>query len=106
MQTELINVARPRAEQAELNENVEGTGEIVNAEPNLDDLLNMRAGLVVNGVRFFAMRKYRVLTTSLSQWPYTALSEIRCLVMMSIIGVVSFVAKEPTQTKTGGMRFP
>ncbi|KAF8503259.1 hypothetical protein F5888DRAFT_1660166 [Russula emetica] len=54
-----------------------------NAEPISDDSLNMRAGLVVNG------------------WPYTALSEIRHSVLTSIIGVVSFVAKGPTQTQRG-----
>jgi hypothetical protein len=63
MHTEQVTVAQPRDQQAGPND---GTGEIVNAEPILDDSLNMRAGLVVNGVTFFTMRKYRILTTSLS----------------------------------------
>lgn len=46
-----------------------------------------------------------MLTISLSQWPYTALSEVRHSALMSIIGVVSFVGKEPTQTQKGGMSF-
>lgn len=93
-------------QQAGASEDVDGTGEIVNAEPISDNSLNMRAGLVVNGVTFFSMTKYRILTTSLSQWPYTALSEIRPSVLTSIIGIVSFIAKEPTQTQKGGMSFP
>jgi hypothetical protein len=52
------------------------------------------------------MRKYCILTISLSQWPYTALSEIRPSVLTSIIGVVSFVVKETTQTQRGGTSFP
>lgn len=103
MHTEQGTVAQLGGQQAGPNENFEGTGEIVNAEPILDDSLNMRAGLVVNGVTFFAMRKHRILTTSLSQWPYTALSEIIPSVLTSIIGVVSFIAKEPRQTQKGGM---
>ena len=37
-----------------------------------------------------------------SQWPYTALSQIRDRALMSVIGVVSSVGKEPTRTSTGG----
>ncbi|KAI9446168.1 hypothetical protein H4582DRAFT_1904053 [Lactarius indigo] len=48
-----------------------------------DPDLSMRAGLIVNG------------------WPYTALSRVRDRVMMSVIGVVSSVGKEPTRTTTG-----
>jgi hypothetical protein len=66
MHTEQVTVAQPGSQQAGPNEDFDGTGEIVNGEPILDDSLNMRAGLIVNGVTFFAMRKYRVLTTSLS----------------------------------------
>jgi hypothetical protein len=106
MHTEQFTVAQPGGQQAGPNEYIDGTGEIVNAEPILDNPLKIRAGLVVNGVKFFAMRKYRILTTSLPQWPYTALSEIRHSVLTSIIGVVSFIAKEPTQTQKGGMNFP
>jgi len=50
------------------------------------------------------MRQYS-LSTAFSQWPYTALSELRSGALMSIIGVVTF-AKEPTQTHTGGTSFP
>jgi hypothetical protein len=45
------------------------------------------------------------LSTVFSQWPYTALSELRSGALKSIIAVVTF-AKEPTQTQTGGTSFP
>lgn len=44
-------------QQAGPNEDVDGTGEIVNAEPISDNSLNMRAGLVVNGVTLFCHEK-------------------------------------------------
>ncbi len=50
IQPEQVTVAQPVGEQAGSNEDVDGTREIVNAEPISDDPLNMRAGLVVNGV--------------------------------------------------------
>jgi hypothetical protein len=50
------------------------------------------------------MRQYS-LSTAFSQWPYTALSDLRIGALMSIIGVVTF-AKEPTQTHKGGTSFP
>jgi hypothetical protein len=53
MRAEQIMVAQPRGQQAGPNENVDSTGELVNGEPISDDLLNMRAGLIVNGVHFF-----------------------------------------------------
>jgi hypothetical protein len=54
MHTEQVTVAQPGDQQAGPNEDFDGTGEIVNAESILDDSLNMRAGLIVNGVRFLA----------------------------------------------------
>lgn len=106
IQSEQGTIARPGGEQVGSGEGVGATGEIVNAEPILDDPLNMQAGLVVNGVSFPPRRQYRLLTTSLSQWPYTALSKIRHSVLMSIIGVVSSITKEPSQSQTGGTRSP
>jgi hypothetical protein len=52
MRAEQVTVAQPRGHQAGPNEDVDSTGGIVNAEPISDDLLNMRAGLMVNGVHF------------------------------------------------------
>lgn len=52
MYTEQATVAQPGGRQARPNEDFDGTKEVVNAEPILDDSLNMRAGLVVNGVTF------------------------------------------------------
>jgi hypothetical protein len=52
MHTERVTVAQPGGQQVGPNEDVDGAGETVNAEPILDDSLNMRAGLVVNGVHF------------------------------------------------------
>ncbi|KAI9511113.1 hypothetical protein F5148DRAFT_1173785 [Russula earlei] len=79
-----ITVAQPTGEQAGSGEDVDNTRGVVKAESSLDDpALNMRAGLIVNG------------------WPYTALSEIRNSALMSVIGVVSFVAKEPRLTQKG-----
>ena len=52
MRTEQLTIAQLRDQQAKPNEDVDSTGEIVNAEPILDDALNMRAGLMVNGVHF------------------------------------------------------
>lgn len=52
IQSEQGTIARPGGEQVGSGEGVGATGEIVNAEPILDDPLNMQAGLVVNGVSF------------------------------------------------------
>ncbi len=79
------------------------SGEI-KTEPDQDDpALSMRAGLIVNGVSFHHKTIY--LSTTSSQWPYTALSELRNSALMSIIGVVSS-AREPTQSQKGGMGIP
>jgi hypothetical protein len=54
MQPEPATVAQPAGEQAGLGEDDDVTGDIVKAEPIWDDpALSMRAGLIVNGVRFF-----------------------------------------------------
>jgi len=50
METDQVTVAQPGGQQAGPNEDVDGSGAI--AVPLLDDSLNMRAGLLVNGVRF------------------------------------------------------
>lgn len=75
IRSERVTVAQPGGQQSRSNEDIDDTGEIVNGEPILDDLLNMRAGLVVDGVRtVFAMRKFRILTTpSLSVAVYSSL---------------------------------
>ena len=52
MHTEQVAVTQPRGQQAGPSEEFDSTGEIVNAEPILDDSLNMRAGLLANGVTF------------------------------------------------------
>lgn len=54
MYTEQVAVARPGGQQMGPNEDVDGIEETANAESILDDLLNMRAGLVVNEVRFLS----------------------------------------------------
>ena len=53
MRTEHAMVSQLRGQQAGPNEDVDNTGEILNTEPISDDPLNMRAGLIVNGVLFF-----------------------------------------------------
>jgi hypothetical protein len=52
MHTEQVTVSQPGTQQAGPNEDVDSAGEIINSETILDDSLNMRAGVVVNGVRF------------------------------------------------------
>ena len=53
IQPERVTVAQRGSERARSDEGVERTGGIANAEPISDDPLNMRAGLIVNGVSFF-----------------------------------------------------
>jgi hypothetical protein len=66
-----------------------------------DPDLSMRAGLIVNRVSTHSLMA--ALNDDVpSQWPYTALSEIRDKALMSVIGVVSAVAKEPTRASSGG----
>ena len=68
-----------------------------------DPDLNMRAGLIVNGVRI--QRQTVAFNDDVpSQWPYTPLSEIRDRALMSVIGVVSSVGKESTRTASGGTK--
>jgi hypothetical protein len=53
MQPEQVTVAQPAGEQAGSGEDDDVTEEIVNAKPIWDDpALSMRAGLIVNRVRF------------------------------------------------------
>ncbi|KAI9459437.1 hypothetical protein BJY52DRAFT_1148908 [Lactarius psammicola] len=77
---ELVTDAQPGVERARSNEDVYGTAKEFSGD---DPDLSMRAGLIVNG------------------WPYTALSQVRDKVMMSVIGVVSFMGKEPALTTKG-----
>ncbi|KAH9981741.1 hypothetical protein BJV74DRAFT_853868, partial [Russula compacta] len=82
---EQATVAQSEDEEAGLVKGVDDTVGILSAEPNRDEVaaLSMRAGLIANG------------------WPYTALSGMRHSALMSIIGVVSSVAKEPSQSVKG-----
>ena len=105
MQPEQVTVVQSGGEQAGWGEG-DATGEIVNADPSQDDpVLSMRAGLKVNNVSVFD-ETISLVDDSVSQWPYTALSDIRPSALMSVIGVVSSVTKEPTQSKKGGTDFP
>jgi hypothetical protein len=52
MRSEQVAIAQPGGQQSGPNEDIDSTREIVNAEPIVDDPLDMRAGLVANGVRF------------------------------------------------------
>lgn len=51
MEIDQVTVAQPGGQQAGPNEDVDGSGSGAIAVPLLDDPLNMRAGLLVNGVR-------------------------------------------------------
>jgi hypothetical protein len=93
------------AQQAGQVEDVDSTRKAVETEPRDDDpALRMRAGLIVNGVSGHRGIHHH-LSTIFSQWPYTALSDLRVGAMMSMIGVVCSVNKEPARSKTGGTSY-
>jgi hypothetical protein len=94
----------PEVAQSGSNEDANGTAKDLSGDDDDPDL-SMRAGLVVNGVSI--LREMITLNDDVVffQWPYTALSEIRDRALMSVIGVVSSVGKEPTRTTSGGTHY-
>jgi hypothetical protein len=93
------------AQEAGLAEDVDGTRKTAEMEASDDDpALGMRAGLIVDGVSGHH-GIHRHLSTTFLQWPYTAIFELRVRAMMSIIGVVSSVNKEPAKSQTGGTSY-
>ena len=94
--------AVPARDEMGDEQDVNGTAKESSGDDDDPDL-NMRAGLIVNGVRI--QRQTVAFNDDVpSQWPYTPLSEIRDRALMSVVGVVSSVGKESTRATSGGTK--
>ena len=94
----------PEVAQSGTHADANGTAKDSSGDDDDPDL-SMRAGLVVNGVSIQCEMIALNNDVVFFQWPYTALSDIRDRALMSVIGVVSSVGKEPTRTTTGGTHY-